>query len=104
MDQAKFDTIARQLSGTATRRAIVKGAAAATFGALVGVLGLRSAEAAKRGSKGDFCERNKDCSSNRCGGNGKCNCSQTGDLCNKNNDCCVNSDACKGGKCKAKDA
>ena len=59
MDQAKFDQIARQLSGTATRRVIVKGAAAATFGALVGVLGLRSAEAAKRGSKGDFCERNQ---------------------------------------------
>jgi hypothetical protein len=104
VDQAKLDEIARQLSGSTQRRAIVKTGAAATLGALVGVLGLRSGEAARRGGKGDFCERNRDCRSNRCGGNGKCNCSQTGDQCNKNNDCCGNGEACKGGKCKAKDA
>ena len=103
MDQARFDEITKSLSSCdAPRRTVVKGGAGAVLAALLGALGAQNALAGCK-KENDDCDNNKECCSNRCGGNGKCRCSRTGAKCKNNNDCCQNNVECRNNVCQPKD-
>lgn len=100
MDHKKFDELTRKLSTASARRSIVKSGAAMTVGALVGVVRHETTLAGCKGKNGS-CDKDNDCCSKACGGNGKCKCSKTGKGCKKDGDCCKNSDQCQNKKCQS---
>jgi hypothetical protein len=87
MDGQRFDTVSRWLATPDSRRATVRGLAAAALALGLGRLGLEEA-AAKCQKVGQKCAKNKECCSKLCKG-GKCKCRAQGDPCDAWEDCCT---------------
>ena len=117
VDSTRFDIIARDLAGTATRRQTLRTLAAAGLGLGVARLGLASTEAARgkqgKGKKKGVTERCK--KSDQCGGGLSCKaansqnscfaetekrcCKPIGAKCDNGCECCGTDVICNGGYC-----
>ena len=114
MDSTRFDHIARELAGPATRRQALRTLAAAGLGLGIARVGLSSTEAAKgKGKKKSVTERCK--KSDQCGGGLSCKpansqnscfattekrcCKPVGAKCDDGCECCGVDVICNGGYC-----
>jgi hypothetical protein len=112
MDSTRFDSIAREMASTSTRRSAMRTIAAAGFGLGLAGIGLTSASAAKKGKKkvGARCKKSKECkgglqckksnSQNSCYAKTeeRC-CKPVGAKCNDGCECCGVDVICNGGYC-----
>jgi hypothetical protein len=92
MDGRDFDALTRSLSGSGSRRRMVAGLAAG----VLGLVGLRSAEAASCRAAGNICRENANCCSGLCGpkdrsGRRRCHCQSLAD--------CPAPDQCRAATC-----
>ncbi len=86
MDQNRFDSIAKRVATSTSRRSLLKAGGAAAVGAIAGLFGNKGSIAATLRGPGVVCRKNGDCVSGICGapdfsGRRKCECAPNQVIC-----------------------
>ncbi len=66
MDRDRFDELAKS-AASGTRRSLLKVSVGAAVGGAIGLVGIKSASAARKRANGGVCRFDTDCESNFCG-------------------------------------